>query len=103
MPIGGLKLISDTPKMPIRGLKPISDTPKMQIGGLKPISDTPKMPIGGLKPISDTLKNRFRMSMNSLVPRYTPLLLSTDLAADETIRLTIAMFVSRRGIILWLP
>ena len=39
--------------------------------------------------------NRFRMSMNSLVPRYTPLLLSTDLAADETIGLTIAMFVSR--------
>jgi hypothetical protein len=29
------------------------------------------------------------------VPRYTPLLLSTDLAADETIGLTIAMFVSR--------
>ena len=66
MPIGGLKLISDTPKMPIRGLKPISDTPKMPIGGLKPISDTLKMPIGGLKPISDTLKNRFRMSMISL-------------------------------------
>ena len=48
--------------------------------------------------ISDTLKNRFRMSMNSLVPRYTPLLLSTDLAADETIRLTIAMFVSRQAL-----
>ena len=36
--------------------------------------------------------NRFRMSMNSLVPRYTPLLLSTDLAAGETIRLTIAVY-----------
>ena len=32
------------------------------------------------------------MSMNSLVPRYTPLLLSTDLAADETIGLTIAVY-----------
>ena len=81
--------------MPIGGLKPIFDTPKMPTRGLKPISDTPKMQIGGLKSISDTLKNRFLMAMNSLVPRYTPLLLSTDLAADETIGLTIAMLVSR--------
>ena len=37
MPIGGLKWISDTPKMPIGGLKWISDTPEMPIGGLKPL------------------------------------------------------------------
>lgn len=41
MQIGGLKHISDAPKMQIGSLKHISDTPKMQIGGLKTISDAP--------------------------------------------------------------
>ena len=83
---------SATLRNPFSERRKSSATPRRPFPAASQGSATPRRTLPGLRRHAPVFGMRKKIK-NSLVPRYTPLLLSTDLAAGETIGLTNAVHI----------